>query len=101
MILTNGNNAGGEAGHLGGAILGFILMKKPHLLSFVGKLGSGRKKRRRTIDAKVVREKKIRPRININLNDSEIDRILDKVTREGIQSLTPEEKDLLVRASGD
>jgi len=101
MILTNGDNAGGEAGHLGGAVLGFILMKNPRLLSFVDKFGSGGKKGRRTIDAKVVREKKIRPRININLDDSEVDSILDKVSREGIQSLTPEERDVLLRAKGD
>lgn len=101
MILTNGNNAGGEAGHLGGAILGFILMKNPRLLSFVDRLVAGGRRGRRTIDAKIVREKKIRPRIHINLDDSEIDRILDKVSREGIQSLTPEEKEALLRASGD
>lgn len=26
VILTNGNNAGGEAGHLGGVIMGLIIM---------------------------------------------------------------------------
>ncbi|WP_309488537.1 rhomboid family intramembrane serine protease [Oceaniferula flava] len=99
MILTNGNNAGGEAGHLGGAILGFILMKNPRILNFVDRWRSGRKSGRRVVDAKVVRERKIRPRVNINLGDSEIDRILDKVSREGIQSLTPEEKETLLKAS--
>lgn len=99
MILTNGNNAGGEAGHMGGAILGFILMKKPHLLSFLDSKG-GHKRRRQVKDAKVVREKKLRPRITINMEDSEIDRILDKVSREGIQSLTSAEREALIHASG-
>jgi membrane associated rhomboid family serine protease len=100
MILTNGNNAGGEAGHLGGAILGFILMKNPRLLSFVAEGPWGGKKRR-TIDAKIVREKKIRPRIHINMDDTEVDRILDKVNQEGVQSLTEAEKNVLRRTAGE
>lgn len=97
--FTNGDNAGGEAGHLGGAILGFILMKYPHCLSFVGDGFKGRGPWRRVIDAKVVREKKIRPRIHINMDDSEVDKILDKVNREGIQSLTEKERETLRRSS--
>lgn len=94
VIVFNLNNAGGEAGHLGGAILGFILMKCPHLLNFIGEKGRGR---RRTVDAQVVREKKLRPRVTIDLEDTEIDRILDKVNRDGLQSLTDEERDVLRR----
>ena len=102
MLVTNLNgNAGGEAGHIGGAILGFILMKNPHLLSFLDTQGSGGKKRRRMFDAKVAREQKIRPRVTVNMDDSEIDLILDKVSREGIQSLTEEERELLLRASDE
>ena len=102
MILTNGHNAGGEAGHLGGAILGFILMKNPRLLSFLDPragAGSG-KRRRRGVDAKVGYEQKIRPRITVDMEDTEVDMILDKVSREGIQSLTDEERKFLVRMSG-
>ena len=36
-----------------------------------------------------------------NMDDSEIDLILDKVSREGIQSLTEEERELLLRASDE
>ncbi len=101
MILTDLNgNAGGEAGHLGGAILGFILMKNPHMLSFLDTKRAGGRRRSRVFDAKVVREQKIRPRITVDMNDTEIDKILDKVSREGIQSLTEEERELLLRASG-
>lgn len=99
--FTNGDNAGGEAGHLGGAILGFVLMKYPHLLSFVGKRFNAFTANRRTVDAQVVREKKIRPRIRIDLDDSEVDKILDKVNREGIQSLTEKEREILRRSSGN
>jgi membrane associated rhomboid family serine protease len=33
--FTNGDNAGGEAAHLGGAAAGFFLMKNPKILSFL------------------------------------------------------------------
>jgi membrane associated rhomboid family serine protease len=33
-VLTAGNNAGGEAAHLGGAIAGFALIKNPRVLNF-------------------------------------------------------------------
>jgi hypothetical protein len=39
------------------------------------------------------------PRININLDDTEVDRILDKVSREGLQSLTEEERDVLKKVA--
>lgn len=98
VILFNLNNAGGEAGHLGGAILGFILMKNPWLLSFISD-DTMLSRRRRVVDATIVREKKLRPRININMDDSEVDRILDKVSREGLQSLTEQERDILKRVA--
>ncbi|MFK7911497.1 MAG: rhomboid family intramembrane serine protease [Akkermansiaceae bacterium] len=94
IIITNGDNAGGEAGHLGGAILGFALMKFPHFLNFAKEK---RKGGRKVVEAQVLRDSKMRPRISINLDDSEIDRILDKVNSEGLQSLTEEERDLLRR----
>ena len=103
QAFTDGSNAGGEAGHLGGAILGYVLMRYPYLLGFVHDGFTKRKgsfQRRRTKEAKVAREKKIRPRIHINLDDSEVDKILDKVNREGIQSLTEEEREILRRSSG-
>lgn len=101
ITFNNWNNAGGEAGHLGGAILAFILMKYPHLLNFVDHFGSDTKKKKRVVDAQIIREKKIRPRTKINFEDSEIDAILDKVNREGIQSLTEEEKEFLRHHAGD
>jgi membrane associated rhomboid family serine protease len=33
-VFTNGNNAGGEAAHIGGALMGFLLIKNPRLLEF-------------------------------------------------------------------
>lgn len=96
--LTNASifdNAGGEAGHLGGAILGFVLMRFPFLLG-------------KTANSKVIRPKefrrksapKLRPRSEVDVaTSSEVDRILDKINREGIRSLTEREHEILQKAS--
>ncbi len=110
IVLTDGRNSGGEAGHLGGAILGFIMMKNPHWLAFIDRTGGGpsrpaggtktRWRRPGIRDAKVVREKKIKPRTIIDLHhDDELDGILDKISEQGFQSLTAEERKKLDQAS--
>ena len=98
IIVRDLNNAGGEAGHLGGAILGFILMRNPQWLSLISEEGVI-SKRRRVVDATIVRERKLGPRINIDLDDTEVDRILDKVSRDGLQSLTQKERDILKKVA--
>jgi membrane associated rhomboid family serine protease len=45
--FTNGSNAGGQAAHLGGALLGFVLIRHPHSLDFLERWG-GRGYRLRT-----------------------------------------------------
>jgi membrane associated rhomboid family serine protease len=97
-VLTSGNNAGGEAGHLGGALLGFVLMKNLWLLDWVDKIGAGQtvvKKRNSQSNYKA----KVRPRTVVNMDSSEVDRILDKVSAEGLHSLTDEERETLHRVS--
>ncbi|MEM8874104.1 MAG: rhomboid family intramembrane serine protease [Planctomycetota bacterium] len=37
MVFTNGNNAGGEAAHLGGAALGYLLIRHPEWLNWADK----------------------------------------------------------------
>ena len=92
IILKLGGNEGGEAGHLGGAIIGAILMRRPQLLS--GLHGSGITRRKKST------ERKIQPRTIIDLErDSEVDLILDKISREGFQSLTEHERDILRQAA--
>ncbi len=92
IILKLGGNEGGEAGHLGGAIIGAILMRWPHLLS--GRHGSGNPRRKKST------ERKIQPRTIIDLErDSEVDLILDKISREGFQSLTEREREVLREAA--
>jgi len=90
-IFFNLRNAGGEAGHIGGAILGYILMKFPQLL------GNGP---RVSIHPPRAFQSKMQPRTEINLSDnSEVDAILDKISNDGFQSLTDEEKEILKKAA--
>ena len=95
ILLKLGGNEGGEAGHLGGAILGFILMRFPQLL---GRGATMEIARARTISRTPVA--KLRPRSMMEKDqDSAVDVILDKISREGFQSLTPDERDFLQKAS--
>lgn len=93
IVFQFGGNEGGEAGHLGGAIVGFLLMRHA-MAGGSSKPGFRRRKARPNI------EPKIRPRTAVDLRgQDEIDEILDKISRDGFQSLTDEEKDLLHRAA--
>lgn len=90
------NNEGGEAGHLGGAIMGFVLMKHPWLIGFG-------KRERKILRPKEFRRRlspKIRPRTEVDLDkETEVDRILDKISAEGADSLTDQERETLARAA--
>jgi len=93
-VIFNLQNAGGEAGHLGGAILGFVLMK------FAPWLTRGPSVRIHKPRFRGRRQSKLNPRSRVHVSeDSEVDAILDKVSREGFQSLTEEEKAALKRAA--
>lgn len=93
-IVLGAHNAGGEAGHLGGAIAGWYFIRHPyHLHGFFDFLGRvdptshhyrGRQGRPRTL-----RGARSRAR------DDEVDRILAKIKDQGVQSLTEAEKRVL------
>lgn len=95
-------NSGGEAGHLGGAMLGFVLMKFPWLLR---KGGRSQKiirppEFRRKVAASRKEAPKLRPRSEIDLKAaSEVDRVLDKIAKDGLQSLTEDEREILHQAA--
>lgn len=95
ILLGLGGNEGGEAGHLGGAILGFLLVRYPQLLGRGPDSGSRRPRAFRN-----PAEAKLRPRTHIRPNqDTAVDAILDKVSSQGFQSLTDEERDILKQAA--
>ena len=107
VVVTGGQNAGGEAGHLGGALAGFLLWKVPVLRGLLANLsrpgGRGPGKRLafpiRITKSEKRYEKKLRPKSSVSGAEAgEVDRILDKINEHGLQSLTAEERELLARA---
>ena len=80
-------NAGGDAAHIGGAIAGFILIRRPHFLEdFFHIFGPPKQRKRkpaRSSDTPTLKERQ------------RVDQILAKVSREGLQSLTSEERTFL------
>ena len=91
-VLMHGNNAGGEAAHLGGAIAGWFLIRRPHLLhalfDWLGMFDPTSRTRR-------VRAAQRRGAIATG----EGDRILDKIRQRGLHSLTDDERRTLREAS--
>lgn len=87
-LIAGGSNAGGDAAHVGGAIAGASLIRNPQILrDFVRLLPA----RRGATPPPVVREHRSRA-------EAELDRILEKVDREGTESLTGDERRFLHRA---
>ena len=87
-LLAGSQNAGGEACHLGGAILGFLLVRHS---DWLGVFDHGLR-----LPSKPARAKP--PASITRVNRADIDRVLDKISREGIHSLTDAEKRILEEA---
>lgn len=86
-LLQSGQNAGGEAAHLGGALAGWWVAQRPHLIDDFFDL-FGRK----------VSPRSSRP---LPVDFREIDRVLDKVRDRGLGSLSERERSILRSASTD
>lgn len=95
ILIGFGDNEGGEAGHLGGAIAGFLLARFPHLLGKPGQ--SFRRARPPSARASTTAARPRSPQMTSM--DAEVDRILDKISRDGFQSLTDAERDVLQQAA--
>jgi len=107
LILINSENAGGNIAHIGGAIFGYLWVKQYQrgveitgwfagILDFFGSLFKRRK-------MKVVHKQPPRDELEYNhqknVNQKEIDRILDKISKAGYDSLTKSEKETLFHLS--
>ncbi len=95
-VLVGGGNAGGEAAHLGGAALGFFLIRSPELLNFADAMSLQRAHRAK--DSFVAGQREIKARRDRRIQE-EVDRILEKVHREGLHSLTRKERRTLQQAT--
>lgn len=95
-ILRQGQNAGGDAAHLGGAIAGYFFIRRLHLLrdffDIFGRTPPDRPRARRAAPtAGGVR--------GGGAGDARLDALLVKVKREGLGALSDEERAYLRRAS--
>jgi len=88
-VMAGTPNAGGEAAHLGGALLGFMLVKNPGWLNWADRFSPS------AIQDGVNKGRYERKRKRELSDRAEIDRILDKVRGKGLASLTRKEKKVL------
>lgn len=108
-VIAGGQNAGGDAAHLGGALLGWFLVRRPRLLDFAdhgapagfqgfaigrstGAQGFLARWRQRRAQQRAERQREHEAR-----EFAEVDRILAKVKASGLHSLTDREKRTLQR----
>lgn len=106
-----GSNAGGNLAHLGGALIGFIYARQ---LSKGNEMGTWVFKTMEFIKSFFVKKSKIKvshrqtktktktssdAKARPDINQGEIDKILDKISERGYDSLTKEEKEKLFNAS--
>lgn len=102
-LVFGSRNSAGEAAHLGGAAMGWLLVKQSWLLNWADKLSSLSSGRRDSFAQK--KPNKIKQWLDqreeqaaVNL-EKEVDRILAKVHDNGLQSLTEKEKKTLSEAT--
>ncbi len=91
-VVVGSVNAGGEVAHLGGAAVGFLLIRRPRLLDPFAE--SAGRVRQRVEHVRTDRQRKQQ-----QADEAEIDRILAKVHNEGLNALTEKEKRTLRRAT--
>jgi len=98
FLGISGLNAGGELSHLGGALFGFVYVKQLQRghdwVGFFTNLFKPRTK------LKVASKNNSKTAGSIPRQE-EIDRILDKISQSGYDSLNKQEKEILFRASKD
>ncbi|MCX5640700.1 MAG: rhomboid family intramembrane serine protease [Planctomycetota bacterium] len=95
-VIFGWTNAGGEAAHIGGALAGFWLVRNPNHLhgffDFLGQYDPTSKVARARVAVK-------RGSVQGSASSTEVNRILDKISARGLQSLSESEKRVLRDAS--
>ena len=99
IVLIPNGNAGGQISHLGGALIGFLLTKyytnqksNPYKKSKSNLKTIYKAKEKSDDFGLTIHQKKI-------IKQRRIDRILDKISKSGYDSLNKEERDFLANAS--
>ncbi len=90
-LLMGGQNAGGDAAHIGGGIAGYFLIRRTHLLDdFFDVFGPAPPRKGQPASKRETPSLQERRRV---------DEILEKVSRDGLQSLTAKERRFLEEQS--
>jgi membrane associated rhomboid family serine protease len=92
-VLAGSANAGGEATHLGGALMGFLLTRYPASLRWADRISPA------AIQAGVNDKRWQRKLDRQRQDEAELDRILAKVKEHGLHALSATEKRKLQRAT--
>jgi len=96
VLAIAGLNAGGSIAHIGGALFGHVYIRRLKSgYDWSRILGEGRRKRK----MRVIRNEVVPPEEPLVPNQEVVDRILDKISQSGYDSLTKAEKDVLFKAS--
>lgn len=100
-VTTQGNNAGGEAGHLGGAAMGYLLLRFRGWTRLVDWFSPSQTWVRAPAPPafRPARPRPSSPARDRATLDREVDRILEKIKTSGSESLTVEERATLQEAS--
>ncbi|WP_343330060.1 rhomboid family intramembrane serine protease [Polaribacter staleyi] len=100
ILALSGGNAGGHFAHLGGALFGFLYVKKAankeiKLWDQLSSIFSVKKKPLKTVYKSP--KKTTNSVKNTSLNQQQIDHILDKISKSGYDTLTKAEKEFLFK----
>lgn len=111
--MTYDGNAGGHIAHLGGALLGFMYARNlkngidigsgfEKMISGIGNIfKSNKKSPLKTVHKKKHPKKKYVTSKEKDIYQKQVDDILDKISKNGYESLSKEEKDFLFKAGKD
>ena len=94
-----GGNAGGNFAHLGGSLFGYLYVSKASNkeISWFDNLGAMFKKKQKPLKTVYKNKESKKTVSNVNLNQQQIDRILDKISKSGYDTLTKSEKEFLFK----
>ena len=110
LALIAGNNTGGHIAHLAGGLTGFLFIFSMRrgsdwsiginrFFDWVNNLFNPDKPTKKTKEELFYKSERKPYTKTPNLSQQRVDEILDKINMHGFNSLTPEEKDLLKKAS--
>ncbi|CAM1363153.1 Membrane associated serine protease, rhomboid family [Tenacibaculum sediminilitoris] len=100
IIQIPAGNAGGHLAHIGGALLGFFYVrnasnKELNIFSFINKLFTKKEKKLKTVYNSG--NKTPKNSVDKTRNQTEIDAILDKISKSGYDTLSKSEKEFLFK----